>query len=379
VAAYGHFRPLLPLARAFSGAGHEVAFATSSSFAARVEASGFPLLPAGIDEQELADQLTPFHAYLASVPPGERRPLLFTRRFATLEAPAKVDALHAVTSAWKPDLLIFGSADLAAPIVAASLDLPLVNQGFGRMVPLAILELAARETESLWRDRGLTPDPLGGAFRGPYLDICPPSFQTGAPPTGTPVLRLRPTYPPDPEERLPDWVDGLDERPLIYVTLGTVFNDLSVFRVLLDALAEVDCNIVATIGRDGDPDALGSVPENAHVEQYIAQSLLLPRCAVTVGHGGSGSMLAALTEGVPLLLVPRGADQFENAERCQALGAAKVLMPDELTGESVRDAVATLLEEPSYRDRARELGAEITAMPSPEELVPAIIAAAARQ
>ena len=151
VATYGHFRPLLPLARAFAEAGHEVAFATSGSFAPRVEAAGFRLLPAGMDEQEVTAQLTPFHAYLASVPPGERRPLLFTRRFATLEAPAKVDALHAVTSAWKPDLLVFGSADLAAPIVAASLELPLVHQGFGRMVPLAILELAARETASLWQ------------------------------------------------------------------------------------------------------------------------------------------------------------------------------------------------------------------------------------
>ena len=165
-------------------------------------------------------------------------------------------------------------------------------------------------------------------------------------------MKLRPTYPPDPGERLPEWVEGLDERPLVYVTLGTIFNDLSVFRVLLDALADVDCNVVATIGRDGDPDALGPLPGNAHVERYIAQSLLLPRCAVTVGHGGSGSTLAALTEGVPLLLVPRGADQFENAERCEELGAARVVMPDELTGEAVRAEVVTLLEESSYRDRA---------------------------
>ena len=62
-------------------------------------------------------------------------------------------------------------------------------------------------------------------------------------------MKLRPTYPPDPGERLPDWVEGLDERPLVYVTLGTIFNDLSVFRVLLDALADADCNVVATIGR----------------------------------------------------------------------------------------------------------------------------------
>ena len=68
-----------------------------------------------------------------------------------------------------------------------------------------------------------------------------------------------------------------------------------VFRVVLEALADVDCSVIATIGRDNPPCALGTIPANATIEQYIAQSLLLPRCALTVGHGGSGSVLAATT------------------------------------------------------------------------------------
>jgi UDP:flavonoid glycosyltransferase YjiC (YdhE family) len=375
VGTYGHFRPLVPLARAFVEAGHDVVFVTSASFAERVEAAGFPVLAAGIDEVELNARFAPFRAELLKLPPGERRPFIFSERFAAIEAPAKVVGLRAAASSWQPDLLVHESADLAAPLVAAVLGVPTAHQGFGRLVPAACFERAAVETGALWRDAGLSPEPLGGVFRGVYLDICPPSLQSESVPVGVRVEPLRPTYPADRNDVLPPWIAYLPERPTVYVTLGTVFNDLSVFRVVLDALADLDCNLIATIGHDNDPGALGPLPANATVEQYIAQSLLLPWCALTVGHGGSGSVLGALAEGLPMLLLPQGADQFENAARCRELGVARVLMPDELTVEAVRSAAIAVLEEPSYTDRAHDLASEIAAMPAPAELVPRLVRA----
>ena len=63
-------------------------------------------------------------------------------------------------------------------------------------------------------------------------------------------------------------------------------------------------------------------------------ALLLPLCAATVGHGGSGSVLAALAEGLPMVLLPQGADQFDNAQQCRKLGVAHMLLPAELTPEA---------------------------------------------
>lgn len=216
---------------------------------------------------------------------------------------------------------------------------------------------------------GLEPEPLCGAFRGLYLDICPPSFQSEPFPEGAGKQPLRPTFPAEPAEQQPPWLDRMPDRPTVYVTLGTAFNDLSIFRLLLDALADVDCNVVATVGRDNDPAALGVPPGNAIVERYVSQSLVLPRAAATVGHGGSGSTLAALAEGLPMLLLPQGADQFENAGQARAIGAARVLMPGELTEDAVRAAVTTLLEDLSYGAAAQALAAEIAAMPDPREVV----------
>jgi UDP:flavonoid glycosyltransferase YjiC (YdhE family) len=364
----------VPLARAFVSAGHEVAFATAGSFGQHVEAAGFEALAAGIDMRQVRAQIGPLDAELQRLPPLERRPLAFSGRFGQVAAPAKLTELHAVATAWEPDLVIFESADLAAPIVAAALRVPRVHHAFGQIIPLECFERAAAETDVLWSELGLEPEPLGGVYAGPYLDLCPPSFQQRSVPDGVRVEPIRPVFPPDPGETLPDRLRRLPERPTVYVTLGTMFNDTASFRPLLDALADVDCNVIATIGGNNDPGALGPLPENAQVERYVAQSLLLPLCAASVGHGGSGSTLAALANGVPLLLVPQGADQFDNAHRCAGLGAGLVLMPGEVNVAAVRESVVALLEEPSYRERAAVLAAEIAAMPAPEELVDALVA-----
>ncbi len=302
------------------------------------------------------------------MPPDEQRPFAFSSRFAMIEAPAKLAELRDVAGEWKPRLIVHESADLAAPIVAAALGVPSVNHGFGRPVPRACFERATATTDSLWRSQGLDPEPLCGAYRGRYIDICPPSLQPEPVPDDVPVLRLRPAEPEDVTGTSAPWGARLPERPTVYVTLGTVFNDLSIFRLLLDALADLDCNVIATIGRGNDPASLEPLPENALVERYIPQAQVLPHSNLIVSHGGSGSMLAALAHGLPQLLLPRGADQFDNANACRAAGAARVLMPAQLTADAVRAEMVILLNDISYGERAREIASEIAAMPSAADI-----------
>ena len=374
VGGAGHLRPLLPLAHAFAQAGHRVAVATSATFSGQVEAAGFEALPAGPDMLEVRRRVGALDAELQALPPLERRVLAFSGRFGKVVAPAKLPELHAAASTWEPDLVVFESADLAAPIVAAALGLPTAHHAFGRIVPLACFERAAEATDPLWAGFGLEPQPLGGVYTGPYLDLCPPSFQSLSVPEGVRVEPIRPSFPADPGDEPPPLLRRLPARPSVYVTLGTMFNEAALFRLLLDALADVDCNVIMTVGRNGDPEALAPLPENAFVERYIPQAFVLPHCAATVGHGGSGSTLAALAQGIPTLFVPQGADQFENAVTCAGLGAGRVLIPGEVTAEAVREGVLALLEEPSYRERAAALAAEIAAMPAPEELVDVLVA-----
>jgi UDP:flavonoid glycosyltransferase YjiC (YdhE family) len=84
-------------------------------------------------------------------------------------------------------------------------------------------------------------------------------------------------------------------RPLVYVTLGTIFNTESgdlLARILAGA-RELPVDVVATVGRSLDPAELGPQPANVRVERFAPQAELLPRCAVAVTHAGSGSVAGA--------------------------------------------------------------------------------------
>ena len=79
-------------------------------------------------------------------------------------------------------------------------------------------------------------------------------------------------------------------------------------------------------------------------------------------------MLASLAAGLPSVLVPQGADQFENAMRCAELGTSLALMPDELTAASLHEAVGRVLDERSFTERALAIAAEIETLPDPHSV-----------
>lgn len=369
---YGHVLPLLPLARAFATAEHDVGFASGPSWRSRLQDEGFDFLPVGLDDGELKELMAPHRAELLALPVADRRPRQFSLRFAVIEAPARFEELGAAFGSWQPDLVVHESAELVAPLFAARAGVLSVHHGFGRLVPVPCFEAAASLTARLWRAAGLEPQPLGGVFRGSCVDICPPSLAPEASPAGVPVHRMRPVDTPAAIAS-----DAPRQDPLVYVTLGTVVNELGLFRVLLDGLAALSCRIIATVGAENDPAALGPLPSRVRVERFVPQAELLPHCSLVVSHGGSGSMLGALAHGVPLLLVPQAADQFDNAAVCAAAGVGRVLMPAEITPANIQAAADELLRNPSYTQRAGEVGAEIAAMSRPEEIVSVLAAASA--
>ena len=176
-----------------------------------------------------------------------------------------------------------------------------------------------------------------------------------------------------PAGPLPDELVALPDRPLIYLTLGTVYNrDLSVFATVLEGLRDEPVSVVVTIGPNNEPSALGPQPANIAVHRYVPQAALLPHCSAAVIHGGAGTMLGALAAGLPLLCLPQGADQYGNADRVVAAGAGLALVRDELAPQAVRAATRAVLDEPGYRLAARRIADEIAAMPTPAEALTAI-------
>jgi MGT family glycosyltransferase len=182
-------------------------------------------------------------------------------------------------------------------------------------------------------------------------------------------VRLRPAGAADGDA--PPWLERLG-RPLVYVTLGTVFNERTAFRPLLEALDGLRVPALVTVGRDGDPAALGAVPARVRVERFVPQGHVLPRCAAVVCHAGSGTVLGALAAGVPLVLLPQGADQFENAARCERAGVAVVLWPGEVNAATVGAALRDVLASPELAGAARALADEIAGLPDADEAAAAV-------
>ncbi len=364
----GHFHPLRPLAHALESAGHDVAFATAREFSAQVERAGFVTLHAGMDAEHARTEAMLRFPDAASLPPEERCRFGATM-FTAVAAPAMARDLASIVAAWEPDVVLHDGSEFAAPLVATQAGIPYANHSFGPLRPLEVSNLAADIIATLWENWGLEPQPWGGMFRYLYLDICPPTLQS---PEGRDIavahLLRSFTTSGYPEGGFPDWLSSLPVLPTVYVTLGTVFNrDLRVFATILEGLRDEPLNVIVTVGNDNDTASLGPQPENVHVERYIDQSLLLPHVDIVVTHGGSGSMLGALAHGLPLLVVPQGADQFLNSDRCVAAGVARRLLPFDLQPNSVRSNVGILLEEPEYQEHSRRLQEEIEQMPGPEK------------
>jgi UDP:flavonoid glycosyltransferase YjiC (YdhE family) len=365
---YGHVHPMVPLARALRDAGHQVAFATEERFCRRVEQAGLRAFPAGIGPgQVLARTL----ASAGAGPPDD--PASFgARMFAGVAAPAKVGDLVRTMDSWPTDLVIHDATDFAGPVAAAHAGVPAVAHSLGPMFPLALYALGAEIVSATWEAWGVTPGPFGGMFGAAYLDICPPALQSPElAGTGADVLPLRPVaFDAVAGEVLPSWVDELPPLPTVYVTLGTVDNGApGVMEAAIAGLRDEPLNVVVTVGPDRDPAELGPQPAGVHVERYVPQSALLPRCSAVVSHGGSGTMLATLAHALPLVLLPQGANQFANTDRCVAAGVGVRLLPEEVDPVAIRDAVRAVLDEPDYREQARAVAVEIDRMPAPADLV----------
>ena len=364
----GHYRPMLPLARALAEAGHDVAFASGEPVAGEAEAEGFTAFRAGLDSDSVEPLARRVRDRAASLPPSQVRPFVFTELFVRVELEPRATDLLEIVEQWAPHVVVHDVAEFAAPLVATLGGIPYVEHSFGPAIQNDVIRAAGNAAAPFWASHGLAPHPLAGSYRYLYLDVCPPSLQVPeAVPGATQGIRTVKTQ--EAETQLP-WLDALRGVPIVYVTLGTVYNrNLGVFGVLLDGLRDEAVNLVVTVGKQNDPALVGPQPSNVHVHRYIPQELLLPHCAAVVTHGGAGSTLGALAFGLPLLIVPQGADQFHNADRVVAAGAGVQLMPDRLTADSARDAVRMLLHDDTFRGAAHRIENEFDAMPEPRQAV----------
>lgn len=361
----GHRLPMTPLAAELAARGHEVHWIGGPPGVEAAGPQGVQVTPAGMPEQERHVELLRLRQDLGSLPPRDRRSAAFSTAFAQLSVPAMLGPLRDLVDAWRPDVIVHEAAELAAPLIAAASEIPSVCHGFGQVVPEDATRAAGEVLAPVWNEEGLAPDRHAGSYRGLYIDVYPPSLLGENMDHVQRVQRCRPA-----EARRAD-------GRIVYITFGTAYNrdDLDLVRaVVLGAAAAAD-QVLVTVGRGVEPGALGAVPEHVRVEAFVPQAEVLPQCAAVVCHGGSGTVLAALAHGLPVVCVPQGADQFSNATNVQRAGAGLQLVNPSQT--DVTDAVAAL-RSVELRAAAASIADEIARMPAIDQVADAVEAHVAR-
>jgi UDP:flavonoid glycosyltransferase YjiC (YdhE family) len=368
----GHYNPLVPLAKRAVAAGHTVAFSADPKRVGLPEADGFTAFPTGIDPYGSQESVAIEERYNAASPGREREDALIRDGFAGVYPRAKAADMVRLCGEWQPDVIVWDEANLGAPIAADRLGIPNVSVLVLAAGSLLRPDLITAGLNAIRAEHGLPPDPdLTMLSRYLVLSPFPDGFRDPAFPLPPTARTIRPLLPdPAPGEALPTWAASLPDRPTVYLSLGTAFDRdlaLAIFGRIIPSLAELPITLIVTVGRKIDPAELGEQPANVHVERYVSQSLLLPLVDLFVSHAGSGSVMGALSHGVPLALIPRGADQPENAARCEALRVGRIIGTPDITGEEARTAVAAMLDDPSYRARATRLRDQIATLPGVDE------------
>ncbi|MFD7524195.1 glycosyltransferase [Paenibacillus chitinolyticus] len=161
------------------------------------------------------------------------------------------------------------------------------------------------------------------------------------------------------------------EGPLVLVTATSVpraeyrIATDRYIRAALDAFRDSACRLVISEQRpykDVEP-----LPENIRWTTYQPiHKALLPLTDVLVTHGGCGTLQTAMSSGVPMIIVPLGADHPLLARRCEELGIAVTLDAESVDAGAIRQAVNRVTGDPSYRKKALER-AEIRKTISPAQ------------
>jgi MGT family glycosyltransferase len=359
IPAYGHVNPTLPLVEELTRRGHRISYATGERFAQAVESAGATLLPIGgempnipqnmgFDPEQMSQRM---EAFLELVRVGFPDLLAYTRKD-------------------RPDAVCFDGMTSIGPMVAQKLEL----------TDIALQPTWASNEQFSMRDKIMRGSHLSypgirqvfqqmsekmrefGAEYGVSMPVLPMS----QPPASLNIVFIPREFQiagetfderfrfvgPSLGSRASDesWRPSEDSRPLLFISLGTAFNNQpDFFRMCLDAFGDGQWRVAMAIGEKIDPGELGAVPENIEVRPYFPQPVLLRHATAFLSHTGMNSTMESLHAGVPLVAVPQMPEQEANARRVEELGLGRRLHPAELSPELLRTAVKEVSEDQEIR------------------------------
>lgn len=355
---------MVPLAWACRATGHDVLVASQPALTDTILRTGLPAAPVGND----VDAVGVFRD-IVRPPAGQQAKGGGPRVLGLLNelAAAMVDDLITLARGWRADLIVFEPTAFAGPLAAATVGIPAVRHLYGTDLMSAAGRFLPEALGPLAEKLGLDDvDPFGVAT----VDPCPAGLQV---PTGSRRLSMRHVPYNGPGLLPPPKPPARSGRPRVCVTWGTTLSRLDPGFFLAGeaarAISDLDVDVLVAV-TPAQRDLLGPLPSGVHIAESAPLHLLLPRCDAVVSHGGAGTLLTALANGLPQLLVPRLPDHLRHAARIADTNAGVVLPATAWDPAAIRDGLAEVLGSPAYRDAAEGLRQEMHRQPTPAQVVP---------
>ena len=373
VSSVAHLLPMMPLADAGRAAGHETALLTSGDQAFLVAPGR--VLRAGPSVEEMVDEALRRTRSNPAQPAPETMELFAGVRveldlvealvavelYAGLRVELSFDEALRQAGAFGPDLVVCEEFDFVGPAVAAALGIPWA--AYAVMGPLpepfwqAMQERVARE----YRSRSLTATP-----RVALIDPYPDALRSPTEQPAADRISIRPAVNEHGPAQHAE-PDLQPEHPCALVTLGTTVNDSVALSALASSVAAADFTAIVTAQRedlsaDIDQDRVRPVG-------FVPLAKLLPQVDLVVTAGGTGTILASLSRGLPMVIRPFIADQPWNAARLAYRGAAIIIEDVAEAGTAAR----RIAENPAYREAAKSVAADLASLNSPDTVLRRLI------
>jgi MGT family glycosyltransferase len=397
--SFGDLHPYMALALELKARGHRPVIAAPPFYREKIEAAGIsframrPDMPPP-DSQE-ADEMI---RRATDMREGPR--YVFTELLMAHIRETFADAINAVTAEGGADLLLTHSVPPIGALIAektgvkwvstvlapipfvSAYDPPTVPQypylrsvvKLHPAIAKVIIGMGKWTTYSWWepvrqlrREVGL-PEGQNPIFEGQHsrtlvlalfskvLAEVQPDFPPRTIITGFPFYDRKDEEPPAPE--LLRFLDK-GEPPLLF-TLGSsaVWIAKDFYDIGIEAARRLKQRALLLIGDERNRPRM-PLPAGIAAFDYAPHSLVMPRARLIVHQGGIGTTGQALRAGKPMLVVPYGQDQPDNARRCAELGVARVLPRSRYTLQSVLDQLSELIDKPAYAIRAAEVARKV--------------------
>ena len=165
-----------------------------------------------------------------------------------------------------------------------------------------------------------------------------------------------------------------------YVGFGTVptfANALAELAAAVRSCTERGMKVVVTAPSEDLRNELAAIdPDLVQARDFVRLNALLPSCKIAITHAGAGTVLASLSAGVPLVLIPRGSpSQLRTAQACETAGVGRSCVGD----WEIDAAVSAVLSNPAIAANAASAARQIATMPAAGEVAARVEALVAAQ